>query len=702
MARLPEPGSDDGQWGNILNDYLRTSLTDGGTLKPITQSLIIDLEADLSSKYIKPGAGIPEADLTSGVQAKLNASHTPGDGSISTAMLADGAVTSDKIADGTIANIDISSTAAIVKSKLAPLTLTDTDVDTISIEKITSLQTVLDGKQANLGYTAENSANKGQSDGYASLDGSGLVPTSQLPVAVDQVEDYPSATNFPALGTSGVIYVANDTNKIYRWNGISYTEISPSPATTDTVTEGTTNQYYTSQRVDDRIAATTGLAHLAGAETFTGLKTFPELILGGIASPTHAAGKLAYDTTNQSLTFYNSNANISLQVGQEQWMRVINNTAAIITNGTPVYITGAASNLPAVTPTLSTTLAASMVIGVTTESIAVGGTGFVTTEGLVRNIDTSTFAVGATLYVSSATAGAMVTTPPVPSSFTSRIGTVLISSATTGTIIVSTNPPVHFSIQPATMDLGTVISNMGYRSSGSTYQLSTTGGVNFGGNVRYGVATLTAATATITTASTRYQLINATSNNIIITLPATTLSGMEYEFMRTDATANVVTINGTINGVSGYTLSSQYQGVRIITTAVSGTFYAIPFGTQPNTSVGRLATVSSINALATGITNLYTVPAGKTAVVTDITVRCTAAAAVSAGPQLGIGVAAGEDDIQAATSLATLVSTGQAFRMNTSGLSTPAVAGSIIKLGIDTGGTGTSQTVAVDLIGYLL
>jgi hypothetical protein len=42
------------------------------------------------------------------------------DGAVTSAKIADNAVTSAKIADGTITNIDISSTAAIAVSKLAP------------------------------------------------------------------------------------------------------------------------------------------------------------------------------------------------------------------------------------------------------------------------------------------------------------------------------------------------------------------------------------------------------------------------------------------------------------------------------------------------------------------------------------------------------------------------------------------------------
>ena len=33
MARLPQPGSDDGKWGDVLNDFLSQSLDASGALK---------------------------------------------------------------------------------------------------------------------------------------------------------------------------------------------------------------------------------------------------------------------------------------------------------------------------------------------------------------------------------------------------------------------------------------------------------------------------------------------------------------------------------------------------------------------------------------------------------------------------------------------------------------------------------------------
>jgi len=67
---------------------------------------------------------------------------------------------------------------------------------------------------------------KGANNGVAELDGSGKVPSSQLPSYVDDVEEYANFAGFPVTGASGKIYIALDTNYIYRWGGTSYIEIS--------------------------------------------------------------------------------------------------------------------------------------------------------------------------------------------------------------------------------------------------------------------------------------------------------------------------------------------------------------------------------------------------------------------------------------------------------------------------------------------
>ena len=79
----------------------------------------------------------------------------------------------------------------------------------------------------------EDKANKGIALGYASLDASAKVPAAQLPSYVDDVLEFANLAAFPATGATGLIYVALDTNKIYRWSGSAYIEISPSPGSTD-------------------------------------------------------------------------------------------------------------------------------------------------------------------------------------------------------------------------------------------------------------------------------------------------------------------------------------------------------------------------------------------------------------------------------------------------------------------------------------
>jgi hypothetical protein len=94
----------------------------------------------------------------------------------------------------------------------------------------------------------EDKANKGAANGYASLDATSKVPAAQLPSYVDDVLEYANFAAFPGTGAAGVIYVALDTNKTYRWSGTAYIEISASPGSTDAVPEGSTNLYYTNAR----------------------------------------------------------------------------------------------------------------------------------------------------------------------------------------------------------------------------------------------------------------------------------------------------------------------------------------------------------------------------------------------------------------------------------------------------------------------
>lgn len=80
--------------------------------------------------------------------------------------------------------------------------------------------------------TAEQSANKGVANGYASLDEAGLVPAAQLPSYVDDVVEVATYASLPVTGTEGFIYivVADETSggntSSYRWTGTVYAMVS--------------------------------------------------------------------------------------------------------------------------------------------------------------------------------------------------------------------------------------------------------------------------------------------------------------------------------------------------------------------------------------------------------------------------------------------------------------------------------------------
>ena len=77
------------------------------------------------------------------------------------------------------------------------------------------------------------SSEKGAANGVATLDGTGKVPTSQLPSFVDDVLESPSFANLPTSGVTGVLYLTVDTNQVYRWSGTAYVEISAGAGTAD-------------------------------------------------------------------------------------------------------------------------------------------------------------------------------------------------------------------------------------------------------------------------------------------------------------------------------------------------------------------------------------------------------------------------------------------------------------------------------------
>lgn len=70
------------------------------------------------------------------------------------------------------------------------------------------------------------------SDGSVSIAANNATKTLDFTVDLadfDDVLEFPSLLDFPLLGSSNTIYIAQDTEAVYRWSGSLYIEVSPSP-----------------------------------------------------------------------------------------------------------------------------------------------------------------------------------------------------------------------------------------------------------------------------------------------------------------------------------------------------------------------------------------------------------------------------------------------------------------------------------------
>lgn len=156
------------------------------------------------------------------------------------------------------------------------------------------------------------------------------------------------------------------------------------------------------------------------------------------ATPTPAVGQLNWNSTDGTLEVGLTGGNAVLQIGQEQVVRVLNNTGSTLLNGQVIYITGASGNRPtAALAKANSETTSESVIGILTEDILNNQQGFATTNGIVHNIDTSAFTDGAMIYLSPTVAGGITATEPVAPEHRVVLGYVIRAHATVGQIFVA-------------------------------------------------------------------------------------------------------------------------------------------------------------------------------------------------------------------------------------------------------------------------
>lgn len=154
--------------------------------------------------------------------------------------------------------------------------------------------------------------------------------------------------------------------------------------------------------------------------------------------PDYTEGELYYDSANGAIAFRNDVQGITMQIGQEDWIRVYNDTGSTISNGKPVYISGSNNNFPTIALANATAETTVHAIGLATHDIANGSYGYVTTKGVVNDVDTSAFSAGDKVHVG-LTDGAIQAAAPTYPNFAVDLGYVLTadSAGAGGSILVS-------------------------------------------------------------------------------------------------------------------------------------------------------------------------------------------------------------------------------------------------------------------------
>jgi hypothetical protein len=279
-----------------------------------------------------------------------------------------------------------------------------------------------------LGFTPENAANKGIANGYASLDGGGLVPSTQLPSYVDDVLEYANLASFPATGTTGKIYVDLATNKIYRWSGTVYIEISSSAggggtwgSITGTLSNQTDLQSALDAKQDDLNG--TGFVKASGTTITYDNSTYYLQPTGDTTQYVAGDGSLiSFPVAGQSGTLVR---------------QVRNTTGATLTKGTVVYISGASGNKPTVSKAIATADSTSaQTFGLVQANISNNSNGYVVCVGDIAGLNTSAFTEGVQLYLSATTAGTYTSTKQYAPNHLVYVGVVTRSHPTQGEIEV--------------------------------------------------------------------------------------------------------------------------------------------------------------------------------------------------------------------------------------------------------------------------
>jgi hypothetical protein len=191
----------------------------------------------------------------------------------------------------------------------------------------------------------------GAASGVAPLGSDSKISSTYLPSYVDDVIEAANFAALPATGETSKIYVAQDTNKIYRWSGSAYIEIATSVGSSDTAVKLVTAR---------SIAATgdaTWSVSFDGSANVTAALTLANVVTAGTGTKVtyNAKGLITSSTTltvgditDISTTYQAKNTNLTslaaLSPSTTGLVKLTNGTASLDTSS--YLVSGGALGTP--------------------------------------------------------------------------------------------------------------------------------------------------------------------------------------------------------------------------------------------------------------------------------------------------------------------------------------------------------------------
>lgn len=150
--------------------------------------------------------------------------------------------------------------------------------------------------------------------------------------------------------------------------------------------------------------------------------------------PAQNEGRLFWNSDQKTLQL-DLEQNFHTDLNQQMLVRVVNKTGADIPIGRVVFISGSQGNRPGIKlSSYETDSTSAATVGFTAKTINNNNNGYVLTRGILDGLDTSAFAVGDRLFLSSS--GTFNNIPPDAPLHEVRLGKVIVSDATNGSIYV--------------------------------------------------------------------------------------------------------------------------------------------------------------------------------------------------------------------------------------------------------------------------